>query len=286
MVGEIILFSAGGFGDQALSFRLSFLLKQLYPNLNVLHKCCCRDETWEMINIVYGQRFNLLKLKEHSHNNIIFKSNEFLVYPDKLFRGNGAPLLNEWKISNFVVKQTRVLLDRFDPQNRITINLNSITNGYTYHSIPELVRAVADSFKDTEIYVPLISNWNGISLDTRGFGKMPKNVNLVTDPLFRDSYDLLCKSKYLIVTDSGIMHLGYDIGIPMLVLDPRYNQPMFEVRWRPFGYYNSVPISTMPNEILKILGYHLLFPETQMVHVDSIFRKKINDPRIDLLFKE
>ncbi len=296
MKDKIILYSTGGCGDQSLSFRLTYLLNQIYPKIKVKNICCCREETWNMLNILYGDRFDITRMSENfleGKNNLVnemllreLDEAKYIIWPDLLFRNKYSPPLKSWGISNFTVKQTRNLLGKWKPENRITVNLNSITPLYTYHSIPELVRELGKKFPDKEIYVPILTKWNQRDLNTYKFINLPPNVVIDINPEFSKSYDLLCRSEYLLTTDSGIMHIAQDLNLPYLTLDPQYKISMFSARWRPFAYYNSIPINSLVEDIVNIVNAHLLYPETQMIDVADIYRKdNLDIPRL-LNFKD
>lgn len=282
-MNDIIIWSCGGVGDQTLAFRLSFILKQLYPNLNIINNCCVRPETAEILSIL-GYKFNTCQ--ESSLDNIGFvRENEYLIWPDKLFRGLGSFPLKKYCITNFIVKQTRTLLGKWKPENIITINLNSITAGYQYHSIPQLIRNLSLSFPNHIIYVPMLSEWNNIPMDLYYLPDYPKNVIIDNNPKFEKSFEMLCKSEYAITTDNGIMHICHDLGMPYLVLDPQYNRIAFSARWRAFGNYHSIPINSLVEDVIGVIKTQLEIPETQMIECDKIYRQDINFKQ-ELIFKE
>lgn len=291
---KINIISGGGCGDMLLSLRLKSLLNLLYSDkYNVTNYLCSRDETWNMIKTLFPNDKNIKKLDEKYLDNIksqedldIFEGKTYICYPDKLFRGLGAPPLKEWNITNFLVKQTRLLIGKYRSNNFISLALNSITAGYTFHSIKELAINLAKAFPDKTIYLPLISRWNGNDLHTLKFSGCPSNLLVEYDAEFPKVYDILCQSDYLITTDSAMMHIGWDMAIPMLVLDPQFDRIAFSARWRPIGYYNSIPIESLVEDVIDIVKTQLVIPETQMIGADKIFRKGINNWLKELIFKE
>ena len=80
------------------------------------------------------------------------------------------------------------------------------------------------------------------------------------------------------------MHICHDLGMPYLVLDPQYNRPAFEARWRPYGDYHSIPINSLTDDIVKLARIQLDIPETQMLNANKIFRCE-SDWSKELIFK-
>lgn len=288
---NIVIWSCGGTGDQLLAFRLSYLLKLLYPKINIVNNCCVRSEIENMLRVL-GYEFNVYpenwldNIKDI--NSVELEGYEdyvpYLIWPDRLFRGIGSPPLNELGITNFSVKQTRTLLGKWKPENYISLALNSITSGYTYHSISELVNELARTFPNKKIYCPLLCKWNNTNLPDILVKNSYPNIELDINPEFSKVFDILCKSEYTICTDNAILHILDDMGAPYLLLDPQFGRPAFESRWRVSGYHHSIPISSLVEDIVKVAKTQIEIPETQMISTNNIFRRDINWPK-ELIFK-
>ncbi len=289
-----ILWSGGGFGDILLSFRLGELLKQKH-NIRCSYVCCCRDETWKMIETVFWDKLNEISREKEHYLDYLRDNNElkdlpegnFAVYPDKIFRGLKAFPLQKYNTTNFSIKQTRTLLSEWRPEGGyISIALNSITPFYTYHSIPQLLRALSEKFPDKKIYCPVLTKWNDKELTANNFSNLPDNVKIDINPAFRTVYSILCQSEYAICSDNGIMHICHDLGMPYLTLDPQFDREPFQARWRAYGNYHSIPISALVEDIVNVVKTHIEIPETQMIPVENIFRKDNIDYSKLLIFKE
>jgi len=282
----IHLYSLGGCGDQILAFRLRFLLKQIHKDLKIYNYCCTRQETWNMLRVIYPN-VEFQKRDEDFFDRVGYYdySDTFMIYPDKLFRGRNAFPLKDYNITNFSVKQTRTLLGKWKPENYISMAINSITPGYTYHSVPELAYKLARQFSDKKIYLPLLVNWNNKSLPMFNFPNPPDNLDIDIQPEFSKVFDILCKSEYCVCTDNAIMHICHDLGMPYLTLDPQYKNSPFEARWRPYGDYHSIPIGALVDDIVDVIKTQINILETQMISTRRIFREN-KDWKETLLFKE
>lgn len=293
----INILSSGGTGDVLLSIRLKFLLNYLHPGWVITNHLCLRDETWNMIKTIYptwSQNGCLKKLPENYLDSIKTKeqldnfdklAENYIIFPDKLFRGIGAPPLKTWGITNFLVKQTRTLIGKWKPENYISLAINSITDGYTYHSVPELAYKLAREFPDKTIYLPLLTTWNNKDTIKFNFPHPPDNLEIEINPAFSKVYDILCKSEYSICTDNAILHILDDLGAPYLLLDPQFNKGAFESRWRTAAFYHSVPINSLVDDVLSLIKTQIYVPETQMIGADKIFRQD-KDFTKELIFKE
>jgi len=295
---EINLIQAGGFGDLLLGFRLAKLLSETHRDFFINHNCCCRDETWKMVETVFPEMVTggqIKRLPEHFVNENLdtqekfdkFKrnTNTYLIWPDLLFRSKNSPPLKNWNISNFLVKQTRCLLGKWRPENYISMAVNSITKNYTYHSVTELAYKLCKEFPNHRIFLPLLTTWNQKDVPKFNFPNPPDNLEIEINLEFKKVYDILCRSEYTICTDNAILHILDDMAAPYLLLDPQFNKSAFESRWRAFGDYHSVPISSLVDVIINVVKTQILIPETQMIGVDKIFRQdKIWSQ--ELIFKE
>lgn len=297
-MSNINILSNGGAGDFILSKRLSDLLNKFNPDNQITNYFCSRNETFNMIKVLYPNEVNDNQIKqldedflksiknEEDLKNFDISASNYIVYPDKLFRGLGAPPLKELGLTNFVVKQHRTLLGRWKPDNYISLAINSITAGYTYHSVAELAIKLALQHPDKQIYLPLLTTWNGKDVPMFNFPNPPDNLIFDIQPEFSKVYDILCKSEYCICTDNAMMHICHDLGLPYLTLDPQYLKPAFEARWRPNGYNNSIAISALVEDVLEIVKVQLDIPETQMLEAINIYRKPEENWKEILMFKE
>jgi len=289
----INIISGNGCGDVLMSFRLTDLLKK--KGHDVYNYCCVRGEVNNMLKTILYQKFNFTKLPEDDYERLLVDENYFnqlklsdetyFVIPDKLFRGKKSFPLKKYHLTGFAIKQNRLLIDKWTPENRISINLNSITENYSYHSIPELVKKIGLKFPDKNIYVPILTKWKNMEMPRYDFKNISSNIVIDYNSPFEKVFDLLCKSEYVISADSAIMHLCFDLGLPHIILDPQYNRVAWESRWRESGFYNSIPITALVEDIVDYVYTQITIPETQMIGADKIFRQKRDYSR-ELIFKE
>ncbi len=280
------LVGAGGIGDFLLTSQVAHYIYKIgkYPRIY----CCARDETFKPLQYLLKDIYLLDRLPEDYGDRLLndeslFKQiqghesiEQYLVWPDRLnLKGRYAFDYKKYNVSNFVVKQTRLLLDKWKPdwKNKIiTINLNSITPGYLYHSIADLIREVGRAFPDYQIYVPVLTSWNKVNLPDFRFLNITDNVKIDYNPPFEKSIEILYKSCYAIVSDSGIMHTCFQLGMPFLTLDPQFNKILWQSRWRPFGNFNSLPIYSLVEDVVKVVKTNIEVPETNMIDKVSILK--------------
>lgn len=283
----------GGCGDAILAIRFKYLVDNIF-GIKTIVFFASRNETWNMIKEIYGQLVldgEIKQLPEDYLNSVSdaslksFGDNTYIIYPDKLFRGFAAPPIKKLGITNFSIKQTRTLVGKWKPDNYISLALNSITPGYTYHSIRELALKLCKQFPDKNIYLPLLTTWNNKDLSTVELERCPNNLIIEYNPEFSRVYNILTMSEYCICTDNAIMHICHDLGMPYLTLDPQFNRSAFEARWRPFGYYNSTSINSLVEDIVDTVKTQIDIPETQMIGINDIFRQN-KDWSKELIFKE
>jgi hypothetical protein len=208
----------------------------------------------------------------------------YFTTPDTLFN---SPLAFDWQkfgVHPNTVRSTRLLTHRWQPQKRIYMGLTTSTPEYVYSNVPGLIREVAKSLPDYEIFFNHVRNWAGHRIDHGVFGDMPDNVNLQTDKSFADCLEILRTSAYAVVLDNGISHIAYQFGIPRLLIDNRLdiNSVAWQARWRQDSN-ESIPYLP-PESLAKIVKTNVEIPQTTLIP-RNFLAKYNTDWKRQLIFK-
>lgn len=272
-----------GLGDCILSLQISHLLNQ--RNISNKTLISAREEVYKPLWYVFGNAIEFEQINENiAHDNRIIIDKDLqdnlksqfnakdITYnvPDLLFR---SPLSLDYKkygLNPQLIKKTRVLTNHFPQKEKIIYcGLTTTTQGYMYSDIPLLLKNLAEHLPEYVIYFPKVKKWDR-DIDYSNFNfNYPSNVFIHDDPIFEESLDWLIKSEYGIFTCNGPSHIGYQLGIPRLILDPQFNKIPWISRWKE-DYEECIPININYNDIVKLIETNIRYPETTLID-----RKKV-----------
>lgn len=302
MDSTLINIGGHGLGDCILSLQISSSLKE--KTIQHINLISTRDQVYNPLWHIFGNEFDMQKIDENysENNNIIsnhrlqkelelkYNSN-YITYnvPDLLFKHPLAFKYEEYGLSLNAIRRKRTLLKHFRNKEKIIYcGLCSPQKDHIYKNIPSLLRALAEHLPDYTIYFPYIKKWNRDITDLGDFNiDFPSNVFIHNEPEFKDSLDYLVKSSYGIFTDNGPSHIAYHIGMPRLILDPKFNNILWMARWKD-DPEECISIDTDKNEIAQIAYHNIRTPQTTLID-RKIIKNYINAGSVNwkdiLLFK-
>lgn len=271
---KILLIGAHGAGDCLLSLQCANYI----PHTNFAIYLSCRPEVFAPIEHAFKDEYLIQRIDEsYGENNNILQNTlllsnlqrqfDFVYYiiPDLLFRN---PLAFPWRKYNVhpqVIKNTRLLTHKASLAPFVYLGLCSTTPGYTYEYIEALAIKLAETLPHLTIYLPWVSNWAGQNIPQPNFSRsIPDNLEITIDKPFTENLDLLKQCSYFIGTDNGVSHFAFHYGIPRLILDPQFNRLPWIARWKE-DYSESIPISTPPDQVVKLVEANVNVPQTCLV---------------------
>lgn len=282
---KVAILNGHGFGDGLLAFQCAHYVANQISKNNIDVISCQRDEVYYPTWRLFGNLFNI---KQHSQkdqwaeNNWIL-SNTFeletykqsngydevyYIIPDLLYRNPYAFDWRKWRVHPNTIKSTRLLTNEWNPLKRIFINCVTTTQNYNYPYIDSLVRELSKALPDHEIIIPTLDNWAGKPVLGNPSDLGLYNVKLLKNITFMESVELLKRSEFLICLDSGFSHLGFQMGIPRILLDPYLlsgiNSLKFQARWRS-DMAESVSLNESPSVLAKIVKNNLETPQTALL---------------------
>lgn len=209
----------------------------------------------------------------------------YYVVPDLLYRN---PLSFDYKRFNTtpeVLRSNRLLLNkRCTPDKIIYVGLNMFLESRVYSDIRGLLAKLGKEFPDYKIYFPNINKWNGKSLNFGDFTRLPDNVQIDERNDFLASIGILKQSDYLICGDNGVSHIGYHLGVPLVLLDDYFKNVKWEARWRD-NSNNAIPISSNISDIVRLIKTNLETPQTLLLPRSLVMANLDSDWSKELLFK-
>lgn len=276
-----ILINIGGhgIGDCCLSLQISYLLTRQ----GVLHKnlISARPEVFNPLNHVAGKVFDLENVDESvANHNAVEHDLKVLNYiknkynsnsvtfnvPDLLFLNPLSFKYSQYGLTPQIIKKTRVFADNpLIKEKIIYCGLSSNGVDHIYKNIPLLLNSLAEKLPDYTIYFPFIKKWvKQIEYQSDFSVSFLKNVVIDEVLSFNDSLDLLKKSSYGIFSCNGLSHLAYHLGIPRLILDPKFQNILWISRWKE-DYEECIPIQTAAKNVASLVYHNLTCPQTTMV---------------------
>jgi hypothetical protein len=263
-----------GLGDCFLALQISYLLKER----NIPHVNCIstREQVFDPLKHITNGVFELNHISEDisSDNKIVlnqelqnqlktkFNCSEITYnVPDLLFKHPLALNYDKYLLNPQLIKKQRVLVSSVkEKENIIYCGLATSTNGYLYPFLKELLIELAEALPSYTIYFPNIKKWDR-EVNMGSFSNLPRNVFIDEDPKFKNSLDILKKSKYGIFSCNGPSHVAYHLGIPRLILDPQFNKLPWITRWKE-DYEECIPLNLDFKLIKEIVCANINTPQT------------------------
>lgn len=278
---KIAICSANGLGDALLGFQYADFLRSL--NISPAVFCAVRPEIFEVLSYLLPT-YNPLKIDEEvGANNNIFKwlnTNKnhkdikqlslfdtiYYDVPDLLGRGPLNFPFEQYNTRLELIKERRLLTkwNISSADSIIYVSLVTSTQGYSDPILGRTIIHLCKQFPQYTFYCPLISSWNNQNTIQPKFDEYPENLVVAENKSFIENLEVLRRSKFAIVNDSGALHTIYHTGKDFIFLNPRYT--IQSVAWLPRWYnptilHNAVPlapnISDFDQRIEAILRFKL-----------------------------
>ncbi len=278
---------AGGIGDAILGVNAAILLQKKYRDKTIDVLACVRDQVYEPLSYLFG---GLIRLYQHPEKERLAENDGHLIinerllnkefphkekiciWPDLLFRAKDFSFdYLKYGVSYQSIRDYRSLTDEWKPQKRVYLGLNTSTPQYKYSQIPELLKQLAKTLPDYEIYFNNLATWGGQNIDNGIFTDLPPNIIYRENENFITSLGWLKKSCYCVCVDNGISHISRNLSIPRLLITPHLtiNSLKWTSRWYP-DLTECITYGHHPALIAALIKINLECPQTQLVPRDIV----------------
>lgn len=297
MSKKILIIGSHGVGDCLLSIQCAYFLR--LKGISVDIKISARNEIFNVLKELFPD-FNINQIHERYgednkilHNNLLLEEvtkgyNEFYyIIPDLLYRNPYAFDFKKYNTTPEIIRSIRTLLkEKTESEKIIYCGLNMFLESRMHPDIKGLLNKLAEILPDYNVYFPHITKWNNKELIYKdNFENMEKNVIIDTRNNFSESLKVLKKSQYFICGDNGVSHISYHLGINGILLDDFCNNMKWISRWRDDAGYSSIPLSTSPLNIARIVKTNLEIPQTTLLPRRILLSNPDMDWSQELLFK-
>lgn len=314
-MAKALIIVAHGLGDCLQGLQVGTLIKykltsesSKLANLGKIDiLACVRDEVFDPLLYLfshYGQFNSIIQHPEKEkwgENNWILSNQDALneykinydyiyyVIPDLLSRGPLAFDYQKWGLSLQTIKNTRLLVDDFEPEKRIYMGLATSTKEYLYPYIPQLLIKLANILPNHEIYFPNITKWAGKDINLGDFNrKFPDNVKITNDLDFIENLSILRKSCYGVFVDNGASHCSYHLGQPRLLIDHRTgfgrDSVPWVARWRE-TLEDSINANSNISDICELIKTNIEIPQTLLLPKSVVINNLGVNWARELIFK-
>lgn len=288
-----------GIGGQLQGFSCADIVQKQGHEVHI--GIFARNEIFNFLKELFKDKFkNIVQLPESftedyklEKDDILWKklSGDFdecyFVCPDTLFRNPHRFNYKKYNVSLSKIKNYKLLQDKYNPQENICIlNLLSVTNGYTYPYISDLINFLCLQNPKWKFITANNIVWNGIKIHVDIKNKY-SNLIVEENPTLLKWFEWMTKANFSISTDCGMMHVANHLTMEQLILDPQFNRMPFYARWRATGD-DSIPISTSAMDVAKLTKNLLdnelarLLPKKLLL--DRLLQGDINYPN-ELIYK-
>ena len=273
---SVVIVISGGVGDQIEGLKCAHHIPKT-KKVKILS--CSRNEVFAPLKHLFGNQFEIEQIPESYAENyrLLFdqslmktlKGDADEIYfscPDTLYSGPYAFNYKKYDVSLPVLKSTRLLLNKYEPQHEIYLGLMSTTPGYLYKEIVYLAKRLADNLPEYLIHLPILPKWanQDICIPDVPVENPPANLICYYDPDFIEQLELQRRCCYGIYTDNGCSHTSFHFGQPRIVLDPRFEKSMWISRWKE-NPGDCIDINTSVIDIIRLVVTNLKIPQTQLL---------------------
>lgn len=254
-------------GIGGLMSALSFcdIYAAWFPTDTIVLNCITSESSFKVINYFAP---DFIKLKHHPDNcdDLIlcdqlaqgptFSGDRvFNLTPDRFGRAVGYET-ERCGISWQIIKENRVLLKKYQKPRGHNVFLALVTaqDGNSYPYSKELINGLCAAFPGYSFYFCNVKHWGGKKIDLGFNPEEIKHTNFIcytSDDIVGDFRFLAQDMAYFICVDSGVANFAYHLGRPRILLDSRFNNLAFKVRWRQ-NESDLIPINTLPAEVIKL----------------------------------
>jgi hypothetical protein len=262
-MSKIRILIGDGIGGQLQGFSCADIVQSQGHEVHI--GIFARNEIFNFLKEIFKDKFkNIVQLPEsfiedyqiEKNPDLWTKLNEgfdeaYLIIPDLLYRNPHKFNYKRFNINLSQIKNHKLLTDRYNPQQNLCIlNLLSVTNGYTYNYISDLINFLCLQNPKWKFIFPNNIIWNNIKIHIDIKNKYP-NLIIEENPTLLKWFEWMTKANFSISTDCGMMHVANHLNIEQLILDPQFNRLAFYARWRTSGD-DSIPISTSAIDVAKL----------------------------------
>lgn len=288
-----------GIGGQLQGFSCADIVQNQGHEVHI--GVFARNEIFNFLKELFKDKFkNIVQLPESFTEDYQIERNPVLwskfhegfdetyfICPDTLFRNPHRFNYKKYNTTLSQIKNHKLLQYKYIPQENICIlNLLSITNGYTYPHISDLLNFLCLQNPKWKFVIANNIIWNNIKIhiDIKN-----KYLNLIIEenPTLLRWFEWMTKANFSISTDCGMMHVANHLNMEQLILDPQFNKMAFYARWRATGD-DSIPISTSAMDVARLSKNLLdnelarLLPKKMLL--DRLLQGEINYPN-ELIYK-
>lgn len=276
MDNSVVIICAAGLGDQMEGLKCAYHIPKT-KKVKILS--CSRDEVFRPLNHLFGNQFTIEQIPEsYAENYRLLFDNSLMerlkgdaeeIYfscPDTLYSGPYAFNYKKYDVSLPVLKSTRLLLNKYEPQNEIYLGLMSTTPGYLYKEIVYLAKRLAANLPEYLIHLPILTKWANQDICIPGVPveNPPANLICYYDPDFIQQLELQRRCCYGIYGDNGVNHCAHHLGQSKISLDPHNFKNLWISRWHECDN-EWIDINTSVADIVRLVVTNLKIPQTQLL---------------------
>lgn len=298
---EIVkLVTGGGVGDALCGLTPQFAV---YNNKKTpFLYACVRDEVFKPLSFLFEGINTIKQLEESDFDNFLAndrfllskveageKDEVYLNIPDILYKHPRAFDYKKYNTTPELLKTTRVLTNKWQPENIISLFLLSNTTGYSYFDIGGLAKELGKLLPNFQIYLPILTKWANKPIPSIKIPEgCPSNVYIDENPDFIENIKIAYKSYYAIVGDNALSHITYHLGCRRLVLDSRFPTNRSSIPWVSRWHENindHISIDNFARDIGQLVKTNVEIEQTNLLPKNYVLNNRHSDWNRDLIIK-
>ncbi len=237
----------------------------------------CSKEVFELLELFkpgnvlrichYSESTNQIELCEMLKNTSDVFTKTYCLTPD-LF--NASPFsfkYEETGITWRMVKQNRFLSNRYpSPRNKnVYLAFQTSQEGNFYPELQQFIEQACVALPDFRFFFADVRSWADLkdinyNLNYEKLKTIPNLSVYQPDNRVADFDYIASRMSYFIGVDGGIMNLAYFLNRERFLVDSRFNQNAFKIRWRQ-DESDIIPFFYTADQLVDILSLVLKNPE-------------------------
>lgn len=272
---KVLVIGGHGLGDCLMAFQCAVVLQR--HGINPKVRISARNEVFAPLAHLLSPYFDMEQIDEsYAADNLLLKDEStwkfvtdgwdtsYYVIPDLMFHNKYAFDCKKFHTSPQMVRSIRLLDGQTTTSDVVYLGLMTTTDGYMFSEPMSLATSLAYNLPQFKFHFPIVTSWANKSIQKIDVPpKLPSNLEVVVNPDFKESLNVLMSSCYFVGTDNGPSHLAYHASIPRLLLDPQFNRLPWIARWRE-DYLESIPILSSVEDITNVVVSNLTVPQSML----------------------
>ena len=281
------LFCNDGLGGCLTTYGAAKLISKAIGEIKVQCYFCCSDIVFKTLEYFepefVDQIFHVSENWYSENHKLNIRDSVYNLTPN-LFDGDGL-FFTDTGLNWRQLKQERSLdTVSWEKCNKsVCLAFSTAQENNNYPFLNQLIKNLCQKLPNIQFYYPYIKNWSGKNLE-HGFNLNDfvdyNNLNIYEPKNMAEDLDMLRREcQHFIGVDNGVMNFAYHCNKERWLIDSRFNNPEFYIRWRQNGD-ESIPINISPTKFCN--AFYLAYKNPHLNGLSKSILLDLAENNIDI----